>query len=76
MARVQHMGQSLPSTRRLDAPGEPITPPLSLRIGDTKSKSLLVTPYHTAMLSCEKPKATAAINLHNLDGLSPQLFPG
>ena len=32
--------------------------PLSLRIGDTKSKSLLVTPYHTAMLPCEKPKAT------------------
>ena len=45
---------------KADAPGEPITPPLSLRIGDTKSKSLLVTPYHTAMLPCEKPKATAS----------------
>ena len=75
MARVQHMGQSLPSTRRLMHLVNQ-SHPLSLRIGDTKSKSLLVTPYHTAMLSCEKPKATAAINLHNLDGLSPQLFPG
>lgn len=28
--------------------------------GDTKSKSLLVTPYHTAMLPCERPKATAS----------------
>ena len=44
--------------QKADAPGEPITP-LSLRIGDTKSKSLLVTPYHTAMLPYEKPKATA-----------------
>ena len=44
--------------QKADAPGEPITPPL--RIGDTKSKSLLVTPYHTAMLPCEKPKATAS----------------
>ena len=34
--------------------------PLSLRTGDTKSKSLLVTPYRTAMLPCEKPKATAS----------------
>ena len=46
--------------QKADAPGEPITPSLSLRIGDTKSKSLLVTPYHTAMLPCEKPKATAS----------------
>ena len=45
--------------QKADAPGEPITP-LSQRIGDTKSKSLLVTPYHTAMLPCEKPKATAS----------------
>ena len=44
--------------QKADAPGEPITPPL--RIGDTKSKSLLVTPYHTAMLPCEKPKAPAS----------------
>ena len=44
--------------QKADAPGEPITPPL--RICDTKSKSLLVTPYHTAMLPCEKPKATAS----------------
>ena len=44
--------------QKADAPGEPITP--LLRIGDTKSKSLLVTPYHTAMLPCEKPKATAS----------------
>ena len=34
--------------------------PLCLRIGDTKSKSVLVTPYHTAMLPFEKPKATAS----------------
>ena len=47
--------------QKADAPGEPITPPLSLslRIGDTKSKSLFVTPHQTAMLPCEKPKATA-----------------
>ena len=38
--------------QKADAPGEPITPPL--RICETKSKSLLVTPYHTAMLPCEK----------------------
>ena len=44
--------------QKADAPGEPITPPL--RIGDTKSKSLFVTPYHTAMLPCEKPKTTAS----------------
>ena len=31
--------------QKADAPGGPITPPL--RIGDTKSNSLLVTPYHT-----------------------------
>ena len=42
--------------QKADAPGEPITPPL--RIGDTKSKSLLVTPYHTAILPCERLKAT------------------
>ena len=59
MARVQHMGQSLPSTRRLmHLVNHSHT--LSLRIGDTKSKSLLVTPYHTAMLPCEKPKASAS----------------
>ena len=34
--------------------------PVELYTGDTKSKSLLVTPYHTAMLPCEKPKATAS----------------
>ena len=34
--------------------------PLSLRIGDTRSKNLLVTPYHTAMLPCEKPIGTAS----------------
>ena len=44
--------------QKADEPGEPITPPL--RIGDTKSKSLLVTPYHTAILPCEKPKATSS----------------
>ena len=59
MARVQHMGQSLPSTRRLMHLVNQ-SHPLSLRIGDTKSKSLLVTPYHTTMLPCEKPKATAS----------------
>ena len=59
MARVQHMGQSLPSTRRLMHLVNQ-SHPLSQRIGDTKSKSLLVTPYHTAMLPCEKPKATAS----------------
>ena len=44
--------------QKADAPGGPITPPL--RIGDTKSKIILVTPYPTAMLPCEKPKATAS----------------
>ena len=44
--------------QKADAPGESNT--LPLRISDTKSKSLLVTPYHTAMLPCEKPKATAS----------------
>ena len=54
-----HGTQSLPSTRRLmHLVNQSHT--LSLRIGDTKSKSLLVTPYHTAMLPCEKPKATAS----------------
>ena len=47
--------------QKADAPGEPITPPLSLRIGDTKSKNLLVTPSHTAMLPCEKPIATVSV---------------
>ena len=44
--------------QKADAPGEPITSPL--RIGDKRSKSLLVTPNHTAMLPCETPKATAS----------------
>ena len=47
-------GTVTPIYQKADALGEPITPPL--HIGDTKSKSLLVTPYHTAMLPCEKPK--------------------
>ena len=38
--------------QKADAPGERITPPL--RIDDTKS------PYNTAMLPCEKPKATVS----------------
>ena len=62
MARVRHMGQSLPSTRRLmDLVNQSL--PLSLRISDTNSKSLLVTPYITAMLPCEKPKASASQQL-------------
>ena len=42
LARVPHMGQSLPSTRRLMHLVNQAHP-LFLRIGDTKSKSLLVT---------------------------------
>ena len=49
--------------KKSDAPGEPITPPL--RIGDTKSKSLLVTPYHTA-IECEKPKAGEGVQHQQL----------
>ena len=59
VARVQHMGQSLPSTSRLMHLVNQ-SHPLSLRIGDTKSKRLLVTPCHTAMRPFEKPKATAS----------------
>ena len=59
MARVQHMGQSVPSTRRLMHLVNQ-SHPLSLRIGDTKAKSLLVTLYHTAMIPCETLKTTAS----------------
>ena len=46
--------------QKADAPGEPITPPLC--VDDTKSKSLSVTPYHTPMLQCQKPKPTTCHN--------------
>ena len=46
--------------QRADTPGEPITPPLC--VDYTKSKSLCITPYHTPMLHCQKPKPTTSHN--------------
>lgn len=38
--------------QKADAPGEPIASPLHV----TDAQSLSVTPYHTAIIPCEKPK--------------------
>ena len=47
--------RSLPSTKEL-IPLE--SQSHHLCVDDTKSKSLSVTPYHTPMLQCQKPKCT------------------
>ena len=46
--------------QRVDAPGEQITPPIC--VDHTKSQSLSISPYHTPMLHCQKPKPTTSHN--------------
>ena len=67
MARVQHMEQSLPSTKEL-MPLE--SQSHHLCVDDTKSKSLSVTPYHTPMLQCQKPKCTTCQFIVNSSGVA------
>ena len=43
--------------QKADPEGEPISPDLCL--DSTKSKCLTVTPYHTYILPCDKPRVTA-----------------
>lgn len=45
---------------RVDAPEEQITSPIC--VDHTKSQSLSITPYHTPMLHCQKPKPTICHN--------------
>lgn len=42
--------------QRADTSREPIAPPLHFQ--DTKANSLSMTPHHTSIMPCEKPKAT------------------